>query len=92
MKTNNINGSLSHSGINVSYSFGGDQFFVNASKTSGERITSVVVYYDKAGSRTTQVSDFSAPFDEAFYSALDAAILAAAGAIYNDEDTTTASE
>ena len=58
---------------------------VSATERNGERTTSVNLEYKaEDGSRVTNVQDYSEPFDNAFYTALDAKMVKVAGAISND--------
>lgn len=71
--------------ISVS-AYEGGNFIVTAINRGGERTTSVQLEYNiGTGERVTQVSDFSAPFDNAFYSALDAHMEAAAATFEKEE-------
>lgn len=71
-------------GIN---NYGGGNLNVNAVHREAERTTTVNLEYNsKTGERITEVTDKSAPFDEAFYAALDAKMLKVAGAISNGEE------
>lgn len=72
--------------ISVSAYEGGGNFIVTAINRGGERTTSVQLEYNiGTGERVTQVSDFSAPFDNAFYSALDAHMEKAAATFEKEE-------
>ena len=87
MKTTNINENLRCGEIEISVSFGQglQNISVNAVERSGERTTSATLEYKAAdGTRITEVQDFSAPFDNDFYDALDAHIVKLAGVIVND--------
>lgn len=87
METMNYNETVRHGqdieiGINL---YGGGNLSVNAVHREAERTTTVNLEYNsKTGARITEVTDKSAPFDEAFYAALDAKMLKVAGAISND--------
>ena len=89
MKTTSFIENLRHGAameISVSAYEGGENFIVTAINRGGERTTSVQLEYNiGTGERVTQVSDFSAPFDNAFYSALDAHIKMAAATFEKEE-------
>ena len=90
MKTTSYNENVRH-GQNIEVSIsaweGGPSIHVSATERNGERTTTVNLDYKASdGSRVTQVQDFSAPFDNDFYSALDAKIVKVAGAISKDEE------
>jgi hypothetical protein len=75
MKTTSFVENLRHgAAMEISVSaYEGGNFIVTAISRGGERTTSVQLEYNiGTGERVTQVTDFSAPFDNAFYSALDA--------------------
>lgn len=58
---------------------------VAASCCNAERTTSVNLEYAlPCGARMTEVTDYSAPFDAAFFAALDAKMAKVASAISND--------
>lgn len=88
MKTTNYNENCRY-GQNIEVSISSwendPSIHVNATERSGERTTSVNLEYKaEDGSRVTNVQDYSEPFDNAFYSALDAKMVKVAGAISND--------
>ena len=88
MKTLNYSENCRY-GQNIEVSISGwendPSIHVSATERNGERTTSVNLEYKaEDGSRVTQVQDYSEPFDNAFYSALDAHIVRLAGAIVND--------
>ena len=96
MKTTSFVENLRHGAameISVSAYEGGGNFIVTAINRGGERTTSVQLEYNVGtGERVTQVSDFSAPFDNAsapfdnaFYSALDAHMEKAAATFEKEE-------
>lgn len=90
MKTSNYSENLRHGEdivISISLWEGAKNINVNASKNVGERSTSVALEYDMStGARLTEVSDYSAPFDNAFYTALDAHLVKVAAVINDMED------
>ena len=68
--------------------YGGGNLNANAVHREAERTTTVNLEYNsKTGARITEVTDKSAPFDEAFYSALDAKMLKVAEALGISSDT-----
>ena len=88
MKTTSFVENLRHGAAEISVSAyeGGSNFTVTAISRGRERTTSVQLEYAIAtGERVTQVSDFSAPFDNAFFSALDAHMEKVAAAFENEE-------
>lgn len=88
MKTTSFIENLRHgAAMEISVSaYEGGNFIVTAINRGGERTTSVQLEYNiGTGERVTQVSDFSAPFDNAFYSALDAHMEKAAATIEKEE-------
>lgn len=89
MKTTSFVENLRHGAameISVSAYEGGENFIVTAINRGGERTTSVQLEYNiGTGERVTQVTDFSAPFDNAFYSALDAHMEKAAATFEKEE-------
>lgn len=89
MKTLNYNETLQY-GENVEVSIntydGAGRINVSASCRSGERSTTLTLVYSlEDGSRTTEVSDFSSPYDSSFYAALDAKIVKVAEALSVEE-------
>lgn len=88
MKTTSFVENLRHgAAMEISVSaYEGGNFIVTAINRSGERTTSVQLEYNiDTGARVTQVSDFSAPFDNAFFTALDAHMEAAAATFEEEE-------
>lgn len=88
MKTTSFVENLRHgAAMEISVSaYEGGNFVVTAINRGGERTTSVQLEYNAGtGERVTQVSDFSAPFDNAFYSALDAHMEKAAATFEKEE-------
>lgn len=88
MKTTSYNENVRH-GQNIEVSIsaweGDPSIHVSATERNGERTTIVNLDYKASdGSRTTQVQDYSEPFDNAFYTALDAKMVKVASAISND--------
>lgn len=68
--------------------YGGGNLNANAVHREAERSTTVNLEYNAStGARITEVSDYSAPFDNAFYSALDAKMLKVAEALGIGSDT-----
>lgn len=68
--------------------YGGGNLNANAVHREAERTTTVNLEYNAStGARITEVSDYSAPFDNAFYSALDAKMLKVAEALGIGSDT-----
>ena len=68
--------------------YGGGNLNATAVHREAERTTTVNLEYNsKTGARITEVTDKSAPFDEAFYSALDAKMLKVAEALGIGSDT-----
>lgn len=89
MKTTSLNESLRSGNvvININYYEGSSTISVNANQSASERTTTVNLEYDaKSGSRETEVKDFSAPFDNAFYSALDAQVLKFVSTVSTEEE------
>lgn len=90
MKTTYYNENCRHGQnieISISSGEGSSAIHVTATERMGERTTTATLdYKTEDGSRITEVRDFSAPFDSAFYSALDAKMLKIASAISNDEE------
>ena len=90
MKTTNYNENVRYGQsieISISSWENDPSIHVNAVERSAERTTTVNLEYKASdGSRTTQVTDKSAPFDDAFYTALDAKIVKVAGVISKDEE------
>lgn len=89
MKTTSFNQSLTFGdvSVNLNYYDGSPSLSVNANQSASERTTTVNLEYDaKSGSRITEVKDFSAPFDNAFYSALDAQVMKVVSSISTVED------
>lgn len=88
MKTTSFVENLRHgAAMEISVSaYEGGNFIVTAINRGGERTTSVQLEYAKGtGARVTQVSDFSAPFDNAFFTALDAHMEAAAATFEEEQ-------
>lgn len=88
MKTTSFVENLRHgAAMEISVSaYEGGNFIVTAINRGGERTTSVQLEYSTGtGERITQVSDFSAPFDNEFYAALDAHMEAAAATFEKEE-------
>lgn len=88
MKTTSFVENLRHgAAMEISVSaYEGGNFIVTAINRGGERTTSVQLEYSTGtGERVTQVSDFSAPFDNEFYTALDAHMEAAAATFEKEE-------
>lgn len=88
MKTTSFVENLRHgAAMEISVSaYEGGNFIVTAINRGGERTTSVQLEYSTdTGERVTQVSDFSAPFDNEFYTALDAHMEAAAATFEKEE-------
>lgn len=88
MKTTSFVENLRHgAAMEISVSaYEGGNFIVTAINRGGERTTSVQLEYNiGTGERVTQVSDFSTPFDNAFYSALDAHMEKAAATFEKEE-------
>ena len=68
--------------------YGGGNLNANAVHREAERSTTVNFEYNAStGARITEVSDYSAPFDQAFHSALDAKMLKVAEALGIGSDT-----
>ena len=68
--------------------YGGGNLVANAVHREAERSTTVNLEYNsKTGARITEVTDKSAPFDQAFHSALDAKMLKVAEALGIGSDT-----
>lgn len=89
MKTLNYNENLRYGEnieVNVNTYDGAGIITVNAACRSGERATTVNLEYGTDGARKTEVSDYSAPFDNAFYTALDAKVAKVAAAISKEEE------
>lgn len=74
MKTTNYNEICDHNGIYVGIVSNGSEtpFQVNARLSKDERSYMITLEYDRQGERQTEVSDFTYPFDNDFYAALDA--------------------
>lgn len=90
MKTLNYNENVRY-GQNVEVSIstydGAGRLNVAASCRNAERSTSVNLEYSlPGGARMTEITDYSAPFDAAFFSALDAKMAKVASAISNSND------
>lgn len=86
MKTTNYNETLRYDAVNVAISYYGADINVNATLSEAERTTSVNLAYDAAtGERKTDVQDFSEPFTNEFYAAVDAKVAKVAG-ILSKED------
>lgn len=90
MKTLNYNENCRY-GQNIEVSIntyeGAGRINVNAACRNEERSTTVTLEYNaETGARVTEVSDYSAPFDNAFYTDLDAKVLKVASAIANTEE------
>ena len=89
MKTTNYNENCRY-GQNIEVSISSwendPSIHVSATERNGERTTSVNLEYKaEDGSRVTQVQDYSEPFDNAFYSALDAHMEKAAATFEKEE-------
>lgn len=87
METTNYNENVRYGqDIEISINLhGGGNLNANAVHREAERTTTVNLEYNsKTGARITKVTDKSAPFDDAFYAALDAKMLKIADAISND--------
>lgn len=87
METISYNENIRHGqDIEISINLhGGGNLNANAVHREAERTTTVNLEYNsKTGARITKVTDKSAPFDDAFYTALDAKMLKIAGAISNE--------
>ena len=87
METTNYNETVRHGqDIEISINlYGGGNLNAKAVHREAERTTTVNLEYNsKTGARITKVTDKSAPFDDAFYAALDAKMLKVADSISND--------